>query len=152
VAALKKRFAATGDYPAGDTSNVYNDSLGLAIRAMQEQFGLVPTGQVNDSLLRELNVPAEERVQQILVNMNRAIWIQPLQDSSVIFVNIPSQELVVYGDTAKLMTMPVVVGREGSSTIAFNDATRPRIPPQTQHGSSGSERQHSEGAAAARPR
>jgi murein L,D-transpeptidase YcbB/YkuD len=81
----------------------------------------MPTGQVSDSLLQELNVPAQERLQQILVNMNRALWLPTQTDSSRIVVNIPSQELVVYNDTSKVMTMPVIVGKEGSGTMAFND-------------------------------
>jgi murein L,D-transpeptidase YcbB/YkuD len=121
VVQLKKRLVATGDYPATDSSNVFTDSLAMAIRTVQEQYGFVPTGQVSDSLLQELNVPAEERLQQILVNMNRAIWLPPVQDSSYIMVNIPSQELVVYSDTTKRMTMPVIVGKEGAGTMAFND-------------------------------
>jgi murein L,D-transpeptidase YcbB/YkuD len=121
VVQLKKRLAATGDYPAGDTLDVYSDSLVTAVRAVQEQYGLMPTGQVSDSLLYELNVPAQERVQQILVNMNRALWLPSQNDSSRIMINIPSQELVVYNDTNKVMTMPVIVGKEGSGTMAFND-------------------------------
>ena len=81
----------------------------------------MPTGQVSDSLLWELNVPAQERVQQILVNMNRALWLPQQTDSSRIAINIPSQELVVYSDTGKVMTMPVIVGKEGSGTMAFSD-------------------------------
>ena len=121
VAQLKKRLAATGDYPATDTSSVFTDSLDMAIKVVQQQYGFAPTGQVNDSLLFELNVPAEQRVQQILVNMNRALWLPPVKDSSHIVINIPSQELVVYRDTAKLMTMPVIVGKEGTGTMAFSD-------------------------------
>lgn len=121
VVQLKKRLAATGDYTASDTSNLYSDSLAVAIRAVQEQFGLMPTGQISDSLIHELNVPAEQRMQQILVNMNRALWLPPHSDSSRVVVNIPSQELVVYSDNNKVMTMPVIVGKEGSGTMAFND-------------------------------
>ena len=57
---------------------VYNDSLAMAITQVQQQYGLAPTGQLSDSLVQELNVPAEERVQQILVNMNRALWLPPV--------------------------------------------------------------------------
>ena len=121
VTALKKRLAATGDYSASDTSNVFSDSLVTAIRSVQEQFGLRPTGQLNDSLVRELNVPAEQRVQQILVNMNRVLWMPQKNDSTEIMVNIPSLELAVYRDTTTLMKMPVIVGKEGTGTMAFRD-------------------------------
>ncbi|RYD89923.1 MAG: hypothetical protein EOP50_16780, partial [Sphingobacteriales bacterium] len=121
VTQLKKRLSATGDYPANDTSGVYSDSLRTAIMAVQEQFGQRPTGQVTDSLLQELSVPAQERVEQILVNMNRALWLpQQASDSNRIVINIPTQELVVYGDSTQ-MKMPVIVGREGAGTMAFND-------------------------------
>jgi L,D-transpeptidase YcbB len=121
IVQLKKRLAATGDYTATDTSNVYSDSLATAVKAVQEQFGQMPTGQVSDSLLTELNIPAQQRVQQILVNMNRALWLSQPTDSTRITVNIPAQELVVYSDSGKVMTMPVIVGKEGSGTMAFND-------------------------------
>ncbi len=121
VTALKKRLAATGDYPAGDTSNIFTDSLATAIKAVQEQYGFLPTGKPTDSLVKELNVPAEQRMQQILVNMNRVLWMPQKQDSSEIAINIPSLELVVYRDTATVMHMPVIVGKEGTGTMAFRD-------------------------------
>jgi murein L,D-transpeptidase YcbB/YkuD len=93
----------------------------VAIRSVQEQYGFRPTGQLTDSLVRELNVPAQERTQQILVNMNRTMWMPPKKDNNEISVNIPSLELVVYSDTGRVMTMPVIVGKEGTGTMAFRD-------------------------------
>jgi murein L,D-transpeptidase YcbB/YkuD len=121
VTALKKRLAATNDYSSTDTSNVYNDSLVVAIKNIQQQYGFAPTGQLSDSLIRELNVPAQERVQQILVNMNRAQWMPQQNDSARITVNIPSLQLHVYSDSGKVMEMPVIVGKEGTGTMAFSD-------------------------------
>jgi len=121
VTALKKRLAATNDYPSTDTSNVYNDSLEMAIRTVQQQYGFTPTGQLSDSLIQELNVPAQERVKQILVNMNRAVWMPRQTDSTRITVNIPSLQLYVYSDSGKVMEMPVIVGKEGTGTMAFSD-------------------------------
>ncbi|RYY99560.1 MAG: hypothetical protein EOO11_04580 [Chitinophagaceae bacterium] len=121
VTQLKKRLAASGDYPAGDTSTLFSDTLLAAVRTVQAQYGLLPTGVPSDSLLRELNVPAQERLQQILVNMNRALWIPAPAGSRHISINVPSQELLAYGDSGAVMRMPVIVGREGASTMAFND-------------------------------
>ena len=121
VTTLKKRLAATGDYSTADTSAVFSDTLAMAIRNVQEQFGQRPTGQVTDSLVQELNVPAGQRVQQILMNMNRVLWMPQKDDSIEINVNIPSLNLVVYRDTATVMQMPVIVGKEGTGTISFRD-------------------------------
>lgn len=118
VAALKKRLQLTGDYASGDTTAVYSDSLMTAIRTYQLRNGLAPTGMVNDSLVQHLNVPAAQRVEQILVNMNRAMWMAPPTDSFRIMVNIPSFMLHAYGDSS--FSMPVVVGKEGNSTVMFS--------------------------------
>ena len=88
---------------------------------MQEQYGFAPTGQLTDSLIHELNIPAQERVQQILVNMSRALWMPQQQDSTRIMVNIPSLQLYVYADSGKVLQMPVIVGKEGTGTMAFSD-------------------------------
>lgn len=120
VVLLKKRLAATGDYNASDTSNLFTDSLSTAIKNAQAQYGFAPTGLVTDSLLAELNVPATERLQQILLNMNRALWAKPTTEGRRLSINIPSLSLVAYGDSGQAMQMPVIVGKEGSSTLAFS--------------------------------
>lgn len=121
VVALKKRLSITGDYPAGDTSAVLTDTLLTAIKDYQLRNGLALTGRINDSLIQSLNVPAQERVEQILVNMNRVLWMQPLTDSTRIEVNIPSYTLYAFGDSGTVLSMPVIAGKEGASTISFTD-------------------------------
>ena len=119
VIAIKKRLIATGDYSI-DTSNVYNDSLVAAIKNFQVKNGFQPTGVIDDSLVAIMNVPVEERIEQILINMNRALWMPPQQDSSIMIVNIPSQMLYVYADSGKVMEMPVIVGKQGDGTVMFS--------------------------------
>ena len=120
VSILKKRLQATGDYAGNDTTALFNDSLAMAVASYQKRNGLKPTGVVNDSMISILNVPVKERIEQILVNMNRALWMPPVQDSSRVVVNIPSQMLFVYSDSGKVMEMPVIVGKEGDGTVMFN--------------------------------
>ncbi len=122
VATLKKRLIATNDYSGTDTSAVYSDSLATAVKAFQERNGLKPTGVVNDSMVTMLNVPVEERIQQLLINMNRSLWLTPRTDSNRIEVNIPLQMLVVYSDSGRTMQMPVIVGKEGNNTVMFSSA------------------------------
>lgn len=122
VATLKKRLIATGDYTGTDTTAVFSDSLTAAIKSFQLRSGLKPTGTITDTMVTILNVPVEQRIQQLLVNMNRALWMPPQEDSSRIEVNIPSQMLYVYSDSGKVMEMPVIVGKEGNSTVMFSSA------------------------------
>lgn len=120
VTILKKRLQATQDYIQSDTTNIYSDSLVIAVKDVQARFGLTPTGIVNDSLIQVLNVPAQQRLQQILLNMNRMVWIQPIDEANRLEVNIPSQMLYAYEGNTKVFEMPVIVGKEGTSTVAFN--------------------------------
>lgn len=120
VTALKKRLQLTGDLTAGDTTAVYSDSLLAAVQSYQQRNGLQPSGIINDSTIQSLNVPVEQRMEQIVLNMNRMLWSPQLQDSNIIQVNIPDYHLYVHADSGKAMEMPVVVGRQGSSTMMFN--------------------------------
>lgn len=120
VTLLKKRLQATNDYAASDTNTVFNDSFVAAIKDVQQRHGLAPTGSVNDSLITALNVPAEERVQQILLNMNRLAWMPKPETGNRIEVNIPAQMLYAYEGDTKVFEMPVIVGKEGSATVAFS--------------------------------
>lgn len=120
VAALKKRLQLAKDYNGTDTTNIFSDSLQIAVKAFQERNGLKPTGIVNDSMISILNIPVEQRMQQIIVNMNRTLWMQPEKDSGRIEVNIPSQMLVAYADSGRAFEMPVIVGKEGNGTTIFS--------------------------------
>jgi L,D-transpeptidase YcbB len=120
VVNLKKRLELSKDYNSNDTSNVFSDSLEAAVRSFQQHNGLQPTGVVNDSMITALNIPVEQRMQQIIVNMNRMMWMPQQTDSSRIVVNIPSEMLVAYADSGKAFEMPVIVGKEGSGTVMFS--------------------------------
>jgi murein L,D-transpeptidase YcbB/YkuD len=120
VVALKKHLQLFKDYNGTDTTNVFSDSLVTAVKSFQQRNGLKATGVVNDSMINILNVPVEQRIQQIIVNMNRVLWMPQQNDSSRIEVNIPSQMLVAYADSGKAFEMPVIVGKEGSGTTMFS--------------------------------
>jgi len=120
VVSLKKRLQLSKDYNGTDTTNVFSDSLETAVKSFQQRNGLKPTGIVNDSMINILNVPVEQRIQQVIVNMNRTLWMPQQNDSNRIEVNIPSQMLVAYADSGKAFEMPVIVGKEGSGTVMFS--------------------------------
>ncbi|HEX6915336.1 MAG TPA: L,D-transpeptidase family protein, partial [Chitinophagaceae bacterium] len=120
VTSLKKRLAMTNDYPASDTSAVFTDSLVTAIKDVQQRNGLAATGNVNDSLISALNIPASERLQQILVNMNRMKWMPYQNTGNRIEVNLPSQMLYAWEGNTRTLEMPVIIGDEGSGTLSFS--------------------------------
>jgi murein L,D-transpeptidase YcbB/YkuD len=121
VALLKRRLTATHQY-AADTSLLFSDSLVAAVKRAQQQFGLAQTGIATDSLIASLNVPAEQRVAQILVNLNRLRWMDDVSGGDRVEVNIPSFMLTAYSGGQPAMEMPVVVGKDGAGTVSFRDS------------------------------
>jgi murein L,D-transpeptidase YcbB/YkuD len=119
VSAIKKRLGLTGDYSTTDTSALFSDSLEAAIKNYQQRAGFQPNGIITDSIIRVMNVPAEKRIEQIILNMNRALWMPAAKDSNIIQVNIPSFMLSAYEGSTRVFDMPVVVGKEGTNTMMF---------------------------------
>ncbi|RYY94096.1 MAG: hypothetical protein EOO11_18565 [Chitinophagaceae bacterium] len=121
VPLLKQRLALSGDAPAGDTSAVYNDTLAMGIRNFQERMGYTPGEKLTEAQLKDLNVPATVRLQQILMNMERMRWMPVAQESgNLVLVNIPEFVLHMYEGKRKAFDMNIVVGKEGHSTMMFN--------------------------------
>lgn len=118
VTAIKKRLHLLGIYPADDTTAVYNDTLATVVRTLQQQAGLEANGILNDSVLRLLNVPVEQRMQQLIVNLTRILWT-PQPPQNYVQVNIPEFMLHVHEGDRTAFSMPVVVGKEGTGTVLF---------------------------------
>jgi murein L,D-transpeptidase YcbB/YkuD len=119
VASIKRRLQATGELPGVDTSAVFNDTLDLAVKTFQELHGFKPDGIVTPALVKEMNVTVLQRIQQILINMDRMRWMPSRPDGNLIMVNIPEFVLHVWEGNKKAFDMNVVVGKEGHNTTMF---------------------------------
>jgi murein L,D-transpeptidase YcbB/YkuD len=120
IAVIKKRLAITGNMPAADTSMVFTDTLENGVRSFQQQMGYTPTGVITADLIKDMNVPALKRVEQILMNMGRMRWMPEASAGQLILVNIPEFVLHVYEGKQKAFDMNVVVGKEGHNTMMFS--------------------------------
>jgi L,D-transpeptidase YcbB len=120
VALIKKRLQIIGDLSGNDTTYLFTPELGDAVKTYQLNHGYKPTGEVTAALLKDMNIPATARVQQLLINMQRMRWMPTRPEGKLIIVNIP--EFEVYVDSGKniLFQMDVVVGAEGHNTTMFS--------------------------------
>ena len=119
VLAIKKRLEVTGEMPAGDTSSLFNEQLENAVRTFQTSRGFTADGIVTPALIKEMNVSALKRLQQLLINMGRMRWMLNNQDGKLIMVNIPEFVLHVFEGKNRVFDMNVVVGKEGHNTTIF---------------------------------
>ncbi|WP_089904431.1 L,D-transpeptidase family protein [Chitinophaga arvensicola] len=120
IIAVKKRLSLTGELKNNDSSAVFTDELETAINAFRNSNGYTQNGVLNDTVVKALNVPAEERLQQLLVNMERMKWMPVKPQGKLILVNIPAFVLHVTDGDKRLFDMDIVVGKEGHSTTMFS--------------------------------
>jgi L,D-transpeptidase YcbB len=114
----------------------FDDQLEAQVKEFQQLHGLDQDGKVGGNTLRMMNVPVGERIQQIMMNMERWRWIPKRLvpkslDQKYIWVNIPEFKLYVYEDPSnspeaersykKSMEMNVVVGKTMHATPIFSD-------------------------------
>ena len=123
VIALQKRLRAEGFLDIADSllSSTYDSVVANAVNKAKEIYGYKQDGTAGQTFLRDLNAPIEERMQQILINMERMRWL-PIETQSKgrsIMVNIPEYVLHIYEDGKPAWSMPVVVGKEGTKTTVF---------------------------------
>ena len=120
IPVIKKRLAITGDLAGTDTSQVFNDTLAMAVKNFRSRHGFSEVALISDSVIKEMNVPVEKRIQQLLMNMDRMRWLANNPTGNLIVVNIPEFVMHVYEGTKKAFDIVVVVGKEGHNTMMFN--------------------------------
>ncbi|HEX8607236.1 MAG TPA: L,D-transpeptidase family protein, partial [Pedobacter sp.] len=121
IVLIKQRLRATGEFNSSDTSRIFTDELVGAVKKVQKQYGFPANGVVDAALVKELNVPAETRVDQIRVNMERLKSFPAPTGGTRLIANIPEFTLHVYEGDRHVFDMPVVVGKQSNQTVIFND-------------------------------
>ncbi len=125
VRALAERLAASGDYdgpipPEGGPA-AYDAALQEAVKRFQRRHGLDDDGVVTPAVVAELNVPVEQRIQALELNLERWRWLPRDPGPRFIVVNIPEMRLQVWDKGQVPLSMRVIVGKPDTPTPIFND-------------------------------
>ncbi len=121
VAALCRRLKVTGEMGWGGCGESFSGGLGEAVKRFQGSHGLAASGVADAPTLRALNVPVEDRIDQIELNLECWRWLpQDLGDRHV-RVNIVDFRLGAFENGYEAFSMKVVVGRKEDSTPVFSD-------------------------------
>ena len=123
ISLLKKRLAASGDFAKNDTSQIFNIKLENSLKKQQRSFGLEETGKPDKQLLTQLNVPVEERIRQMTINLERMRWM-PEDNADRLWANIPEFKLHVFENNKEEMVIKIVVGKAANRTVIFSDSLR----------------------------
>jgi len=117
VRELRARLIAEGDLPeAQREGDVYDPPMVAAVKHFQTRNGIEVDGRVGASTLEALNVDVIDRVEQIILTLERWRQMPRAFPTSRIVVNAAAATLVLYRDGSPALTSRVVVGDVGHPT------------------------------------
>lgn len=126
ITSVRKRLHLTGDLELSpdhwQQPARYDSTLVAAVNRYQRRNGLVVQDEINDKMVAAMNVPAETRLKQIMLNLDRLRWLSsgPMPRAYVL-VNVPEYRLHVVEDGREIKQMNVVVGKVVNATPFFSD-------------------------------
>lgn len=122
VIALRERLKATGELdPSTPSSEVFDETLDIAVKKYQERNGLYVDGVVGKSTKEALNVPVDVRISQIELTMERWRLLPQYLGSRYILVNIANYHLYGVDNNNDAITMRIVVGKPEWNTPMFSE-------------------------------
>ena len=98
----------------------YSNALLRAVQHFQQRYSLEQDGVIGKNTLETLNLPVEDHINKIILNMERWRWLPHQLQGRRILVNIAGFRLVGMNDRKVEITMPVIVGKVGHNTPIFN--------------------------------
>jgi murein L,D-transpeptidase YcbB/YkuD len=121
VVELRKRLAASGELEADEArgGDLFDAKLKQSVTDFQKRHGLKADGMAGSATLNALNVPLEERIRQIELNMERLRWVLGNVEQRSIVINIANFELDVIESGKSILSMKVVVGKRYWYTPVF---------------------------------
>ena len=121
VPLVRKRLIQVGDYTgAASDSQLFDEELEQAVIRFQYRHGLDQDGAIGKMTRAAFNVPVEDRIDQMLLNMERRRWMATDPGDTYVFVNMADFELKVVDGPKTIHDTRVVVGKPYHRTPVFS--------------------------------
>jgi murein L,D-transpeptidase YcbB/YkuD len=123
VVDLRRRLVVSGDLGAigpDNDSHIFDATLYSAVKRFQQRHGLKADGIAGQNTIGMLNVPVEQRIRQVVVNLERWRWLPHDLGSRHIIVNTADFNLKAVKDGHADIQMRVVVGRPARRSPVFS--------------------------------
>ncbi|WP_020532498.1 L,D-transpeptidase family protein [Flexithrix dorotheae] len=141
VKQVRKRLAAEGFLPdmgmsipfadliAIDTLQSHNkrveeffdQEMAEAVARFQKQYSLDVDSAIGKMTIKAMNIPVEDRINQIRVNLERSRWVMGNLGKDFLVVNIAGFELFLIKNGEEVWHTNVVVGKKYHETPVFKD-------------------------------
>jgi L,D-transpeptidase YcbB len=121
VPTLRQRLDVPWTGTQDDAAELYDEALHTAVRAFQEQSGLVVDGIVGPATIQALNAARDVTIADLLINMERWRWLPPdMGGDHYVLVNIPEYRLRVMSSGESVFDTRVIVGTVTRQTPSFS--------------------------------
>jgi len=128
VPSLRQRLIVTKDYlpceESSDDALVYDECLQKAVKYFQIRNGLADDGEVGPKTLSVLNKSVDERIQTLLLNLDRIKWFNDPKSQRHIIINIPDFMLYFEQDGELIQTFRTIVGTPKNPTPIFSNSVK----------------------------
>ncbi|MEQ8258501.1 MAG: L,D-transpeptidase family protein [Roseovarius confluentis] len=136
VTALRNRLMAKG-YLGRTATQSYDATIQKAVREFQRDHGLEPDGVAGESTLREVNATAEDRLQSVIVAMERERWLNLPEGRGKrhILVNLTDFSARIIDDDIETFRTRAVIGAKAADRQSpeFSDEMEHMIINPTWH-------------------
>lgn len=119
ISKIKKRLSISGEWQKRDSSSLFNIELEQTIKNFQQRHGIVSDGVIGKKTIDAMNIPVEDRIIQILINMERCRWLPIAHEGDYLLINIPAFSLQVMHQDSIVFKCDAIVGKETNKTAIF---------------------------------
>ncbi|MDQ8013238.1 MAG: L,D-transpeptidase family protein [Flavobacterium nitrogenifigens] len=122
IAQVRTRLYLLGDLKTDSKSNVYDRELMDAVMKYKVRNGFKPNYILAEEHINEMNIPLEDKLTTLKLNMERCreISAKIAASDEYVLVNVPSYELIYVKNGKVVLTSPVFVGAPLTKTTIFN--------------------------------
>ena len=125
IVSLRRRLAASGEYDSKlSVSTYFDEGLVPSVMQFQKSHGLEPDGKVGKKTLEALNIPVEQRIDQLRVNLERSRWLLHKLPSEYLWVDIAGFKVYHYQNGEMVWSSRIMVGKPYRHTPVFKSKVK----------------------------
>lgn len=133
VAKMRARLSAMG-YGRLGNDPAFDEKLVQVVKQFQSDHGLTADGVVGPGTIKVMNASAEQRLKQVLVNLERERWMNRSRGKRHIVVNLADFSFNVYDNDRVTFTSVTVIGKVAKDrTPEFHDEMTHMVVNPTWH-------------------
>lgn len=118
---IRDYLIAVGDLSEGkvDDVNVFDKDLETAVKKFQLRHNLTVDGVIGKGTIEQMKVPIEDRIDMIILNLERMRWVLNQPDDDFLIVNIAGFIVRRYTHKKKVFESRVIVGKYHHESPVF---------------------------------